>query len=53
MTALKKTAASKRAVLLRAADYTRQFLKDWKWLSRSGRYDQNRLKEAMLLLVAL
>ncbi|MCI5209051.1 MAG: type II toxin-antitoxin system YafQ family toxin [Candidatus Electrothrix sp. ATG2] len=33
------------------ADYTRQFLKDWKRLSRSGRYDLNRLKEAMLLLI--
>ncbi len=49
---LKKTAASKRAVLSRAADYTKSFLKDWEWLSRSGRYDRNRLKEAMLLLIA-
>jgi mRNA interferase YafQ len=38
-------------VLPRAADYTRQFLKDWKRLSRSGRYDLNKLKEAMLLLI--
>ena len=48
----KKTAASKRATLLRAADYAKSFLKDWERLSRSGRYDMNRLKEAMLLLIA-
>ena len=48
----KKTAASKRADLPRAADYAKAFLKDWQRLSRSGRYDMNRLKEAMLLLVA-
>ena len=35
-----------------AADYCKAFLKDWEGLSRSGRYDMNRLKEAMLLLVA-
>ena len=49
---LKKTAASKRAPLPRAADYTKSFLKDWERLSRSGRYDLNRLKAAMLLLIA-
>lgn len=49
---LKKTAASKRAPLPRAADYARSFLKDWERLSRAGRYDMNRLKEAMLLLIA-
>ena len=48
----KKTAASKRASLPRAADYTKSFLKDWERLSRSGRYDLHRLKEAMLLLIA-
>ncbi len=48
----KKTAASKRAPLPRAADYTKSFLKDWERLSRSGRYDMHRLKEAMLLLIA-
>ena len=26
--------------------------KDWERLSRSGRYDMNRIKEAMLLLIA-
>ena len=49
---LKKTAASKRASLPRASDYTKAFLKDWQRLSHSGRYDMVRLKEAMLLLIA-
>ena len=48
----KRSAASKRAPLPRAADYTKSFLKDWERLSRAGRYDMNRLKEAMLLLIA-
>jgi len=48
----KRTAASKRTPLPRAADYTKSFLKDWERLSRSGRYDMNPLKEAMLLLIA-
>ena len=48
----KRTAASKRALLPRAADYAKSFLKDWERLSRAGRYDMNRLKEAMLLLIA-
>ena len=48
----KRTAASKRAPLPRAADYARSFLKDWERLSRSGRYDMHRLKEAMTLLFA-
>lgn len=47
----KKTAASKRANLPRASDYTKEFLKDWHRLSQSGRYDMNRLKEVMLMLV--
>jgi len=49
---LKKTAASKRATMPRAADYTKTFFKDWERLSRSGRYDMNRLKQVMLLLIA-
>ena len=48
----KKPAASKRTSLPRASDYTREFLKDWKRLSHSGRYDMNRLKEVMGLLTA-
>ena len=42
----KKPASSKRAALPRACDFT------WERLSRSGRYDLHRLKEAMLLLMA-
>ncbi|MDB5779925.1 MAG: RelE/StbE family addiction module toxin [Polaromonas sp.] len=49
---LKRTAASKRAILPRTADYTKAFVKDWQRLSHSGRYDMGRLKEAMLLLIA-
>ena len=49
---LKKPAESKRAAPPRAVDYTKQFLKDWERLSRSGRYDMKRLKKAMLLLIA-
>lgn len=48
----KKPAASKRATLPRASDYTKTFIKDWARLSESGRYDMKRLKEAMTLLVA-
>ena len=47
----KKTAASKRASLPRGSDYTRDFLKDWQRLSHSGRYDMNKLKAAMMLLI--
>ena len=48
----KKPASSKRAALPRTADYTKGFLKDWERLSHSGRYDMNRLKQAMMMLVA-
>lgn len=48
----KKPAASKRASLPRASDYTKEFLKDWTRLSHSGRYDMNRLKEAMSLITS-
>lgn len=48
----KKPASSKRASPPKACDYTKAFLKDWEWLSRSGRYDLKRLKEAMMLLIA-
>ena len=47
----KKPAASKRASLPRASDYTREFLKDWQRLSHSGRYNMNTLKAAMTLLI--
>lgn len=49
---LKKPAASKRAKLPRASDFTQQFAKDWERLSHSGRYDMRLLKAAMLLLIA-
>ncbi len=49
---MKKTAASKRATLPRAADYTKSFLKDWQRLSHSRRYEIVRLKEAVILLIA-
>jgi mRNA interferase YafQ len=49
---MKTRASAKRANLPRAADYSRQFAKDWERLSRSGRYNMRQLKEAMLLLIA-
>jgi mRNA interferase YafQ len=52
MPSIKKPAHAKRAVPPRRVDYTKAFLKDWERLSRSGRYDLGRLKEAMLLLIA-
>lgn len=48
----KRAPSGKRAVLPRAADRTKSFVKDWTRLSHSGRYDMKRLKEAMQLLVA-
>lgn len=48
----KKAASAKRAAFPRACDYTKQFRKDWEALSRSGRFDMKRLKEAVLLLIA-
>ena len=48
----KRTTASKRATLPRAVDYAKSFLKDWERITRAGRYDMNRLKEVMLLLIA-
>ena len=48
---MKKPAASKRAPLPRASDYTKSYTRDWERLSRTGRYDLTRLKEAMLLLI--
>lgn len=49
---MKTPASAKRTPLPRAASYTKQFVKDWDKLSRSGRYDMRQLKEAMLLLIA-
>lgn len=47
-----KVAHGKRASHPRAADYTKQFSKDWARLSATGRFDMNRLKGVMLLLIA-
>ena len=47
-----KSAKAKRAPLLKKADYTRQFGKDWERLTHSGKQDMARLKEAMLILIA-
>jgi mRNA interferase YafQ len=52
MTSIKKPAKAKRAPLPRKSDYTRQFGKDWEKLSHSGKQDMQRLKQAMLLLIA-
>ena len=49
---LKKPPSNKRAVLPRRSDRDKSFVKDWVRLSRSGRYDLNRLKEVMALLVS-
>ena len=45
-------ASDKRAARPLASDFTKAFIKDWDRLSRSGRFDMRRLKEAMLLLIA-
>ena len=47
-----KGAQQKRASHPRACDYTKAFSKDWARLSGSGRYDMNRLKGVMLVLIA-
>lgn len=52
MTSKKKRPTEKRAALPLASDYAKSFLKDWKRLSESARYDMKRLKEVMMLLIA-
>ena len=49
---LRNPEKSKRVALPRASDHTKKFAKDWIRLFHSWRYDIQRLKEAMLLLVA-
>ena len=49
---MKRPADARRAAAPRAADYTKAFQKDWERLSRAGRNDMHRLKEAMLLIIA-
>ena len=48
----KKPGSNKRTSFPRTADYTKTFQKDWERLSKAGRYDLKRLKEAILLLIA-
>jgi mRNA interferase YafQ len=43
---------SKRAVLPRTCDFTKSFQKDWERLNKSGRYNMQQLKTAMLHLIA-
>ncbi|RKP59282.1 type II toxin-antitoxin system YafQ family toxin [Pararobbsia silviterrae] len=43
---------TKKANPPRQFDYTKQFLKDWKRLEHSGKFNLQRLKETMLLLIA-
>jgi mRNA interferase YafQ len=52
MTSRPKADNPKRANPPRRSDRTKQFLKDWERLTRSGRYNMRQLKEAMLLLIA-
>jgi len=47
----KKTPKNKRTNPPREFTRTKEFHKDWQRLIRSGRYDLNNLKEAMLLLI--
>jgi mRNA interferase YafQ len=49
---LKKTAQQKRASLPLKSDYTKTFAKDWESLTRSGKYDMNQIKAAMLLIIS-
>jgi len=52
MPSTRKPASSKRAPLPRESSYEKKFVKDWDRLSRSGRYDMNQLREAMIILIA-
>lgn len=47
-----KGGQAKRASHPRTCDYTKAFSTDWVRLPGSGRYDINRLKAGMLLLIA-
>ena len=44
--------AGKRAPLPRQSYHDKGFIKDWRRLTHSGRYNMNNLKEVMLLLIA-
>ncbi|XKM14167.1 type II toxin-antitoxin system YafQ family toxin [Orbaceae bacterium ac157xtp] len=49
---MNKTANNKRTTIPRIFEYDKQFYKDWKRLNNCGRYNMNKLKEVMLLLIA-
>ena len=44
-------AKNKRTHLPRSSDYTKQFLKDWQRLARSGQFDLKKLKKVMIRLI--
>lgn len=44
--------SSKRTSFPRAVEYSKTFKKDWERLSRSGHYDMNKLKTALVLIFA-
>lgn len=52
MRSTKRPAESKRAAQPRTSKHAKSFNADWDRLSRFGRFDMGRLKEAMLLLGA-
>ena len=52
LTLLAKPPSPKRASPPRPSDHTKEFLKDWERLTRSGRYNMKQLKAVMLLLIA-
>ena len=52
MASKKMSADDKRTKPIRDARKASSFVKDWEKLSRSGKHDMHRLKEAMLLLIA-
>ncbi len=47
-----KPPSHKKANPPRPSDHTKEFLKDWERLTRSGRYNMKQLKNVMLLLIA-
>ena len=49
---MKTAPRGKRAVLPRASDRTKAFVKDWTRLTHSGRFDMKRLKKVMLALIS-
>jgi mRNA interferase YafQ len=52
MRSTKQPASAKRTSLPLKFDYTKNFAKDWKRLSHSGKFNMKRLKEVMGLLIA-